>query len=324
MPRAANGLRPDSVNCLVTGATGFIGRHLCQKLSGESASVLALSRGGGSLPDGTVTQALDLSRELPAIEQLRGVDAVFHLAGIAHQRAAPEDYDDLNHRAVAALARRAEQAGVRCFIYLSSVRAMGPAKGPGPRNEGELSPPDSPYGQSKWQAECDLVREFSSSDMGVYILRPPLVYGSGVGGNLETLRRAMAYGMPRPPAEGARSMIGVQDLADLMCALAAAPRPGVHTWIVSDGERYTLRDIYDALRTAAGKGPGLAWLPAPAWHALLALADILHGGAGQPLGQRLFGTDLYDNSALLAATGWRPRQTLYTIFDHRRAGGGAP
>lgn len=257
---------------------------------------------------------MDLSRELPAPELLQSFDAVFHLAGIAHMRAAPEAYERLNYRAAVDLARRCEQSGVSCFVFLSSVRAMGFAAGEAPRAERDTSSPDSAYGLSKWQAECELRSEFAKSEMAVYILRPALVYGAGVGGNLQSLRRAVACGLPRPPEGGSRSMISAQDLVQLMCLLAREPQAGSHTWIVTDGQRYTLDHIYDVMRRSSGKGPGSAWLPGGVWRASVGLVDRLRRGAGQTLQERLFGTDLYDNSAVLAATPWRPRLTLEQVM----------
>jgi len=258
---------------------------------------------------------MDLSRELPAVDQLRNLDAVFHLAGIAHTRGKPEQYERLNHRVTVDLAHRAERAGVGCFVFLSSVRAMGTGQDDTARNESQNAPPDSPYGLSKWHAECDLRDRFADSSMAIYILRPPLVYGPGAVGNLDVLQRAVSWHLPRPPNGGARSMVAAQDLVELMCALARNPAPGPHTWIVTDGKCYTLVDIYEALRCAAGRGVGKAWLPAGLWYAAVKFFDVLRRSGRESLYQRLFGSDLYDNSALLAATDWRPRYSLHQVIN---------
>ena len=239
---------------------------------------------------------------------LVGIDAVCHLAGIAHRQAPPADYEALNHLASLRLARAAARAGVRCFIYLSSVKAMGPANDDRVRTEEDRVPAHDPYGRSKWAAEVDLRREFATGPMAVVILRPTLVYGPGAAGNLRLLARGVRRGLPRPPLAGERSMIGALDLVELVAALCHNPPPaGVHTWIVTDGERYTTQGLYDLLREALGKGRGRAWLPAWGWRVGASLLDQLRPRDTTPTYERLFGTELYSNAALLAATDWRPR-----------------
>lgn len=302
------------MNCLVTGATGFIGRQLCQHLKQCGDRVTALSRSGTPLADGAPTLALDLAdQELPD-DLFAGIDAVCHLAGIAHREAGAADYDAVNHRASITLARAAARAGVGCFIYLSSVKAMGPPGGVGIRSEGDVAPARDPYGRSKWSAECDLRGEFAGGAMSVVILRPTLVYGPGVAGNLGLLARAVRAGLPRPPLAGERSMVGSPDLVALIARLChAPPSPGVHTWIVSDGERYTAQGLYDLLRQAAGRGRGRAWLPLWCWRLGANLLDTLRPRNATPTFERLFGTELYSNAALLAATDWRPQCTVKSV-----------
>lgn len=296
------------MKCLVSGATGFIGRHLCQQLLARGDTLIALSKSGAPLPDGTPTAALDLSGSMPGPELLRGVDVVFHLAGIAHQKAAASAYRELNERATLQLARLAAGAGVRCFVFLSSVKAMGPARGGEERSELDCTAPADPYGWSKWSAENALLAEFGQGPMAVVILRPALVYGPAAKGNLAFLARGVRGGLPRPPPLGARSMVALCDLVDLLCMAAAAARPGVQTWIATDGQRYSTRFIYDQLRLAAGKGVGPAWLPLAGWRLAAALLDVRAAGRGESTFDKLFATELYSNRAVLAATGWRPRE----------------
>jgi nucleoside-diphosphate-sugar epimerase len=298
------------VKCLVSGATGFIGRHLCQQLADRGDTVIALSRSGSPLPDGTPTLARDLAAGDLEPGLLQGVEVVFHLAGIAHQQAGPDAYRQVNHLATLALARTAEAAGVRCFLFLSSVKAMGPSPGEAERSEQDCLPPGDPYGRSKWQAECGLREELANSAMSVVILRPTLVYGAGAKGNLQLLAKAVRFGLPRPPARGGRSMIACEDLVALLLCLADHPPRGVHTWIVCDGQRYTSRYLHDLLRRSMGRGVGTAWLPAWAWRLGTSLLDRLRSGPGEPTWDKLFGTELYSNQAVLAATGWRPTLTL--------------
>lgn len=301
------------MKCLVSGATGFIGRHLCQQLLERGDTVVALSKSGIALADGTPTHALDLAIGMPRPELLEGVDVVYHLAGIAHQKAQASAYRALNELATLQLARRSAAAGVRCFVFLSSVKAMGPATDDKERSEGDCNAPADPYGWSKWSAENALLAEFSAGPMAVVILRPALVYGAAARGNLALLARGVRAGLPRPPLLGARSMVALADLVDLLCIVAEQARPGVQTWIATDGEHYSTRFIYDQLRLAAGKDAGTAWLPTVGWRLAAALLDLLAAGAGDSTFDKLFGTELYSNRAVQAATRWRPRIRLQDV-----------
>lgn len=310
------------MKCLVSGATGFVGRHLCRQLLAQGDSVTALSLSGSPLADGTPTVALDLAAADPDAALMQGVDAVFHLAGIAHQRADTDAYRKLNTLATLRLAHLAAAQGVRCFVFVSSVKAMGPADTRDRRSENDCSPPRDAYGRSKWEAECALREEFSGAAMSIVIVRPALVYGPGAKGNLSRLARAVQWGMPRPPEEGAHSMLALQDLADLLCTIAAHPPPGVQTWIACDDRGYSTRYLYDLLRRASGKGRGRAWLPRWAWRLVAALLDLAAGQRGTSTFDKLFGTELYSSAAVSTAMNWRPRVTLDEVVSNLVASGG--
>jgi UDP-glucose 4-epimerase len=147
--------------------------------------VVALSRSVETIPDVEQSLAVDLSTGLPSAEILAGVDVVFHLAGIAHRRASSRDYERVNHQATINLARSATEAGVGCFVFLSSVRAMGAAADALQRGEGDIQAPTDDYGRSKCLAERDLRQACAGGPMSLLILRPALVYGPGVKGNLQ-------------------------------------------------------------------------------------------------------------------------------------------
>ena len=295
------------MKCLVSGATGFIGRHLCQQLQDRGDTVIALSRRGATLPGGAPTLALDLAHNMPASDVLQGVDVVFHLAGIAHQQAPDAAYSALNENATLQLARVCSAAGVARFVFLSSVKAMGAATSAGERAERECTTPTDAYGLSKWRAERALQAEFAADPMAVVILRPALVYGGSAKGNLALLAKGAEAGLPRPPALGARSMVAVDDLVDLLCIVAREPVQAIETWIVTDGEHYSTRLVYDQLRAAAGKSVGAAWLPTAGWRLAAALLDCRPGRARDATFDKLFGTQLYSNRAVLESTSWRPR-----------------
>ncbi|MDX1733891.1 MAG: NAD-dependent epimerase/dehydratase family protein [Halioglobus sp.] len=294
------------MKCLVTGATGFIGRRLCPELSAGGHDVTPLSLHGGALADGSPSIALDLAQDVPG-DVFDGVDVVFHLAGIAHQQAEPGQYEALNHLGTLRLAQAALAAGVKHFIFLSSVKAMGSADSGAPRAETDCNLPGDAYGLSKWRAECALRELCRDTAMALTVLRPALVYGAGVKGNLDLLARGIRWGLPRPPQGGKRSMIALDDLVGLLVHLVTEPPGGQHTWIAA-AESYTAREVYDALRSAAGRGPGRAWAPRWAWRGAAFVFDRLRGADGT--WDKLFGAELYDNAALLADTGWRPGSHL--------------
>jgi nucleoside-diphosphate-sugar epimerase len=266
------------------------------------------------LPDGTAILAIDLGEQEVDSQQLQGVDIVYHLAGIAHQQAPQSAYAQINQLATLALAKASAAAGVKCFVYLSSVKAMGAPTLCAVRTEEQGTIPDSAYGLSKLQAEQDLRITFARSEMSVVILRPSLVYGPGVKGNLLSMGRAVRAGIPRPPEMGARSMIAVQDLARLMLQFAEKPPQGIHTWIVCDGHRYSARQIYDLMREALGKRPGPNWLPRWGWRLAALLADGLRDRGADSTYRKIFGTELYSSAALLRDTPWQPQLDLADIM----------
>ena len=303
------------MKCLVSGATGFIGRELCQQLEGEGHVVIALSRHGDALSNGKPTLALDLTAHDPSGDLLSGVDVFFHLAGIAHQQAPASAYEALNYRATERLARLASAAGVGCFVFLSSVKAMGSSTALHKRSENECTVPGDPYGLSKWHAECALQQIFSGDEMSVVILRPALVYGPDAKGNLRALASGIRWGLPRPPERGARSMIAVQDLVALLCVIAQRPPVGVHQWIACGSHSYSTRAIYDLIRAASRKGTGIDWLPHWAWSLGARVLDMASGQQSGSSYAKLFGTDLYNNTAVLMDTDWAPRVMLEHVIE---------
>jgi nucleoside-diphosphate-sugar epimerase len=190
---------------------------------------------------------------------------------------------------------------------------MGPAVDERPRTEDCIRPARDPYGASKWQAEQGLRELCRGTGMDLVIVRPPLVYGPAPRGNLHLLDRGARLGIPPPPQGGARSMVGLEDLTGLLAELMWRAPPGQHTWIVSDGERYTARNIFDLLCRAHGRSPGRSWVPARGWHLACSVLDRLQGWPAGSAREKLFGTELYDSTALRRDIGWRPTQTLADV-----------
>jgi UDP-N-acetyl-alpha-D-quinovosamine dehydrogenase len=307
----------EQANALVTGATGFIGRALCNKLRERGDKVVPLSCHGGTLLDGSPAVAIDLandlSRTMPA-NLFEGIDVVYHLAGIAHQKASPAQYESINYQATIQIAEKAAKAGVKSFVYISSVKAMGSGDLSTPRDEDDCFTPEDAYGLSKWRAENTLRERYKGAGMTVTIIRPVLVYGPGVKGNVRQLTGAIRKGLPRPPSAGLRSIIALDDLCELILVAASTPASDVRTWIASGGD-YSVQQIYDELRIQLGRAPGSSWTPAWLWRVASALLDVYSRSKPGSSYNKIFSSELYNSERVRSATDWEPVYTLEKICN---------
>ncbi|MEP5765233.1 MAG: NAD-dependent epimerase/dehydratase family protein [Halieaceae bacterium] len=270
------------MKCLVTGASGFIGAELCHQLEQRGAELRSCGR------------------EAPDDQQLRGCQIIYHCAGIAHRSATAAEYQDANHGAVLALARRAARAGVQRFVFLSSVNA---------------GPEANSYGYWKWRAEQDLAEEFADSPMGVVLVRPALVYGVGAKANLRSLIELVRRGLPTPPAGAARSMIGLPDLCAALCLMIDIDPGRGQVFCLTDGQSYDLQRMHGAICEAQGRPQGRSWLPAWCWQLACRSIDLAQGRpASDGLYRRLFGGGLYSNEAICRALQWQPRDSLEDLM----------
>lgn len=287
------------MQCLVTGANGFIGRALVPALIGAGMAVRA--HGGrhahqiaesaehsfalhGDLSVPGAVQALDL----------KGVDTVFHLAGIAHQRAASEDYQRINVQLALALAERAIAHDVRRFVFVSSVKAACALQTPA---QGAVDISAMSYAASKAVAESELVKLCAEEATQLVLLRPALVYSADAPGNLAWLKRWAAWRMPPPPIGGARSMISREDLVALMMALVqreAVPR----LIVASDGQHYSAHRLYQGYARFMNRSPALPTLPSALWRAMAHIADVLRGEPPGSYWQRMMGDEIYPAEGL--------------------------
>ncbi len=269
------------MKCLVTGATGFIGSELCRQLEARGITVESCGR------------------EAPTDEQLQGVDAVFHCAGIAHRSASNQDYRTHNFQASLLLAQRCAEAGVVRFIFLSSVIAVDAA---------------DDYGRWKLRTEEELLSEYRDSAMNVVVLRPALVYGPGAGGNLARLLALVQRGMPTPPPGQPRSMVGLKDLCAALCLLTEIDPGRGQVFFITDGEAYDLQRIHRCFAEATGRTVGPPRWPGWCWRLACGLYDTLRlapfSGATY---RRLFDGREYSNAALCQALGWRPSERLEDV-----------
>lgn len=286
----------------LTGATGFIGQYLLRELPRRGYRLRVLLRRPSAVPVDCASAVIgDLTRPQNMAAALADVDAVIHSAGIAHAMSGlPEDdYRALNTEASIALARAAQRAGAKRFVFLSSIRAQaGPTAEPVLTEDLEAQPTDA-YGRSKLAAE----RGLAELDLDWVALRLVLVYGPGVKGNMAQLLRyaRSPYPLPFGGLAGKRSLVSLDSLAAAIdTVLAAGPlrRP----FIVAEPDPLTVPEMIRAMRSGLGRRPGLVRVPSR-------LLEAAFQAAGRTEAyQRLTGALIADSSAL-QRIGWAPPLT---------------
>ncbi len=283
---------------LLTGASGFLGRAIAHDLTARGHRLrLALRHPDATLPGEQVLIG-DLAGPVDWAPALDGVDTIIHAAAIAHVDGVdPALHRTVNHEAVTRLATAARVAGVRRFVFISSIRAQTGATAARVLTEDDEAAPTDAYGQAKLAAERDL--EASSLDW--VALRPVLIHGPGVKGNMATLMRLARLPLPLPLGSltGRRSLVSVESVCGAIGHLMAQPRLPCAPLILADPDPLTVPRIVAALRAGLGRRPGL--LPVP--EAVLAgCARLL--GRGEMF-DRIAG-DLVASPARLQALGWHP------------------
>jgi nucleoside-diphosphate-sugar epimerase len=285
----------------LTGATGFIGQYLLREMPKRGYRVRVLLRRPASLPAETASAVIgDLARPQNMSAALAGVDAVVHSAGLAHAMSGvPEDdYRLLNTEATIGLARAARRAGVKRFVFLSSIRAQcGPTADVVLTEALEPRPTDA-YGRSKLAAEQGL----AELDLDWVSLRAVLVYGPGVKGNMAQLIRLARSRFPLPLASltARRSLLALENLAAAIEAVLAAPGTLRRVFIAADPQALTIAEMIAALRGGLSRRPNVFPLPP----ALLAVA--LRAAGREEIYQRLSGPLVADPRALMSL-GWTPQ-----------------
>jgi nucleoside-diphosphate-sugar epimerase len=287
----------------LTGATGFIGQHLLHELPRRGFRLRVLLRRPSTMPIESASAVIgDLARPQNMAAALAGVDAVIHSAGIAHAMSGlPEDdYRMLNTEATIQLARAAQRAGVKRFVFLSSIRAQS-----GPTAEyiitEDLPPqPTDAYGRSKLAAE----RGLTELDLDWVALRLPLVFGRGVKGNMEGLVRLARspYPLPFSRLRGKRSLLSVQNLVSAITVVLTLPLPLRRPFIVADPEPLSIPEMITALRRGLGRRPAL--FPVPSSLLSLGLAALRR----EEIYRRLAGS-LVANPSALMKLGWTAQVT---------------
>jgi nucleoside-diphosphate-sugar epimerase len=284
----------------LTGATGFIGQHLLNELPKRGYRVRVLLRRPSEVPVGASSAVIgDIASPHNMAAALRDVDMVIHSAGLAHAMSGrPEDdYRTINTEATVRLAQAAERAGVKRFVFLSSIRAQTGPTAEGVLTEAEAPQPTDPYGRSKLEAE----RGLGELKLDWVALRPVLVYGPGMKGNMAALLTLARSPWPLPLGglSAKRSLLSLDNLAAAVDTVLTAPGPLRRPFIVADPEPVTIPEMVAALRRGLGRGPGLIPVPSFVRKGAAALA-----GRGEAY-ERLAGS-LVASPEALRNLGWQP------------------
>ncbi|AWF81747.1 NAD-dependent dehydratase [Microbulbifer sp. A4B17] len=293
---------------LLTGASGFVGMALLPKLRKEGYQVLPVYR--RKIEGGF--QIADLSSNTDWARALVDIDTVIHTAARVHvmEEASANplaEFRRVNVEGTIKLAQQAASAGVRRFIYLSSIKVNGEStSNRAPFNADEQCDPTDPYGLSKKEAEDALLELAEFTGMEVVIIRPPLVYGPGVKANFQSMIRWLTKGIPLPlgAIHNRRSLVAVGNLIDLICVCISHPDAANQVFLVSDDMDVSVTDLLRGLSHALGCDTRL--LPVPQFVLTTALKLIGKGA----IAERLCGSLQVDITKTKELLDWAPPVAL--------------
>lgn len=293
---------------LVTGASGFIGKALTEYLTKYIVDyqVLTASRCSSNHPRPNIVIG-DLLPNTDWSQALTHAEIVIHLAARAHilNDTATDPlaaFRETNTAGTLNLARQAADAGVRRFIFISSIGVNGNQTFGKPFTAADTPDPAEPYAISKHEAELGLRQIAAETDMEVVIIRPPLVYGANAPGNFGRLIHTLARGIPLPlgSIHNHRSLVALPNLIDLITTCIDHPAAANQTFLVSDGEDLSTTDLLRRLSLALGKPSRLIPVPQKL------LETILNLLGKQAIAQRLCGNLQVDISKTKELLGWTP------------------
>ncbi|MES9963882.1 MAG: SDR family oxidoreductase [Candidatus Sedimenticola sp. 20ELBAFRAG] len=302
------------MNVLLTGATGFVGRAVSQSLVSSGFSVRGIARTKASSPVPGVEYALaDLANyEFDWMPVLKGVEVVVHLASRVHvMRDRSDDplslYRAINTEGTLRLAQKSALAGVRRFIFVSSLKVNGETSNPGkPICADDVEKPTGPYATSKYEAEKGLFELADKTGMEVVVIRPPLVYGPGVRANFERMMYWLSKGLPLPfgsITENRRSLVALDNLVDLIGLCITHPAAVNQVFLASDGEDFSTSELLHKIALLMGVPSRQIRVPVN----LLRLISFILGK--QELATRLCDSLQVDISKNRDLLGWSPPVT---------------
>jgi nucleoside-diphosphate-sugar epimerase len=286
---------------LVTGASGFIGKRLTTALARDGWEVRGAARDPAGVPAASGVERIamgDLARgcDWPAL--LEGVTHVAHLAGIAHAPGTLPDalYSRINAESVGEFADAARDKIAR-FVFLSSVRAQAGLSADRPITEKDAPAPTDAYGRAKLEGE----RLLAGSGVPFTVLRPAVVYGKGVKGNIAALATLARTPMPLPFAglSSRRSLLALDNLVSAISLVLGAREAANETFLVADAEPISVADLVAAMREGLGRSPHLVKVP------LGGVKRLMRSFGKEAEWERISGNFVVDASKL-RGIGWRP------------------
>jgi nucleoside-diphosphate-sugar epimerase len=298
-------LLPQSI--FISGASGFVGNALIERLNQSGLAVRGSTRNPAP-QQGNWVQIPTIDRNTDWSAALDGCDVVIHTAGRAHvlrdkSRDPLADFREVNVHGTLALARQALAAGVRRFVFISSIGVNGTQTQPGqPFTEACTPRPEQPYAISKLEAELALRELLAGQPMDLVIVRPPLVYAGHAPGNFGRLLGLVGKRLPLPlgSLHNARSMIALQNLVGFLELCIHHPAAANETFVIADGEDLSTTQLVELL--AQGMGHRARLLPVPSGALRWGLALAGRGG----MGQQLCGSLQVDATKARTLLGWKP------------------
>jgi len=295
---------------LVTGASGFIGSALCVKILAEGLQVRGTFRSESDvsrLPESVEAVSISsIDSDTKWNDTLEGIDTVVHLAARVHVMDDSSldpltEYRKVNVEGTKCLAIAAAKAGIKRFIYISSIKVNGEGRASAYTEYDEEAPAD-PYGVSKWEAEQELHKISDTTGIEVVILRPPLVYGPGVKANFMQLFKIVERRIPLPllNIKNRRSFIYLGNLIDAIITCMTNPNAAGKTYLVSDGEDVSTSELIRRIGAVSGRRAFL--LPVPVW--ILRMAGRITGKSNEI--ERLVGSLTVDISKICKELEWKP------------------
>jgi len=298
------------VTTLITGANGFVGRALIAALARKGIPVRGAVRGWEGIETGSASQTWcavgDVGPRTDWSRALRDVDAVVHLVARTHIRdhgnQALPSYRQINVEGTRRLAEQAASAGVRRLVFVSSIKVLGERTLVQPFRAGDEPAPQDAYGISKREAEQALMAVAAGAGMETVIVRPPVIYGPGVKGNFLRLMRLIAKGTPLPfdAVKNRRSIVAVENLADLLMRCLEASEARGRILLVSDGESLSTPQLIRLIAAAMGRPARL--VPVPPW----ALRGVGWFAGRSDEMARLCGSLEVDDSETQELLAWQP------------------